>query len=285
MSYRRALPLLLFGLVTLSAVAQPGAPVGIVESPCPAPAAVSPESQAMMEKFLTPGRFSADFLANLGKGPAAEAYLQAQREQRERDWANLCKYKAGNAALDSKPRPQVVFMGDSITENWALADPAFFTPERVGRGIGGQTTPQMVVRFYSDVIALHPLVVHIMAGTNDIAGNTGPTTLQDYKNNILAMLDLAQANRIKVVLAGIPPARTLFWRNIDPRQSIAQINAWLKDIARQHKLVFIDYATVLADQDGGMKEALSNDGVHPNRDGYAQMRPLATTAIKRAMSQ
>jgi lysophospholipase L1-like esterase len=282
--YRRLLPLLL-GLHCICVVAQPTPPAGIVESPCPAPQPASPESQAMNEKFLTPGKFSAEFMQSLAKGPGAEAYAKAQREQRERDWPNLCKYKADNAASAGKPRPQVVFMGDSITENWTLADPAFFTNGRVGRGIGGQTTPQMLVRFYPDVIALHPQVVHIMAGTNDIAGNTGTTTVQDYKNNILAMLDLAQTHRVKVVLAGIPPSSELFWRGVDPRRLIREMNAWLKQVAEQRKLIFVDYGSVLADQNGGMKDTLSNDGVHPTRAGYAQMNPLATSAIAQALSR
>jgi lysophospholipase L1-like esterase len=281
--YREVTCLALLGLHCLCVVAQPTSPTGLVESPCPAPQPVSPESQAVSEKFLAPGKFGAEFVQSMTKGPGAEAYVKAQRELGERDWPNLCRYKADNAALAGKPRPQVVLMGDSITENWALADPAFFTNGTVGRGISGQTTPQMLVRFYADVIALHPQVVHIMAGTNDIAGNTGATTVQDYKNNILAMLDLAQAHRIKVVVAGIPPSRELFWRGVDPRRLIGELNAWLKEVAEQRKLIFVDYGSVLADPNGGMKDALSNDGVHPNRTGYAQMKPLATNAIAQAM--
>jgi len=238
----------------------------------------------MTERALEPGKkLTEQDLQGLLNGPGFQKFLQAQREQRERDWPNLCKYKADNAALSGRPRPRVVFMGDSITENWVVADPAFFTKERVGRGISGQTTPQMLLRFYADVIALHPNVVHIMAGTNDIGGNTGPTTLQDYKNNILAMVDLAQTHKLNVVLAGIPPSRGFPGLKLDPRPRIREINDWLQHVAAERKLTFIDYGAVLADSDGGMKDALCNDGVHPTRAGYALMKPLAEHAVDLAL--
>jgi lysophospholipase L1-like esterase len=176
-------------------------------------------------------------------------------------------------------------MGDSITENWTVADPAFFSKGTVGRGIGGQTAPQMLLRFYPDVIALRPRVVHIMAGTNDLGGATGPTTLQDYKSTMLAMLDLAQAHGIKVVLAGVPPCRIFAITKIDPRARIAEINTWLKQTAAQRKLIFVDYGDVLADADGGMKDSLSNDEVHPTRAAYALMKPLTERAIAQALSR
>jgi enterochelin esterase-like enzyme len=140
--------------------------------------------------------------------PPADAPRGDFRELLVRDWPNLCRYKAANAALAEAPR--VVFMGDSITEGWVRGDPGLFVDGVIGRGISAQTSPQMLVRFRQDVLALEPRVVHIMAGTNDIAGNTGPATVRDYQNNILAMVDLARANGIAVVLAGIPPSRQLY---------------------------------------------------------------------------
>jgi lysophospholipase L1-like esterase len=126
-------------------------------------------------------------------------------------------------------------------------------------------------------------VVHLMAGTNDIAGNTGPTTVRDYQNNILAMIDLARANGIAVVLAGIPPSRQLYWRGpLDPRPLISELNEWLRATAREQNLVYVDYGSVLADADGGLRSDLSEDGVHPNAAGYAAMRPLAERALAQA---
>jgi acetyl esterase/lipase len=142
----------------------------------------------------------------------------------------------------------------------------------------------MLARFHQDVVALRPRVVHIMAGTNDIAGNTGPTTLEDYQQHILAMIDLARANDIAVILAAIPPSRRLFWRgDLDPRPQIREWNEWLRGLAFSRGLTFVDYGVVLADPDGGMRAELGNDGVHPNRIGYARMRPLAERAVAEAL--
>lgn len=210
---------------------------------------------------------------------SAEARI---REQRERDWAGLCRYREANAALAGKPAPRVVFMGDSITEGWVDGDPQLFADGVVGRGISAQTSPQMLLRFRQDVVALRPRVVHIMAGTNDMAGNTGPMTTRDFQNNILAMLDIARANGIAVVLAGIPPSKNLYWRDLDPRREIRALNAWLCDTAAQRGLVFVDYGEVLADADGGLRAELGRDSVHPNPSGYARMRPLAEAAIATA---
>lgn len=204
------------------------------------------------------------------------------REQRERDWPGLCRYREANAALAGKPAPRVVFMGDSITEGWVDGDPQLFADGVVGRGISAQTSSQMLLRFRQDVVALRPRVAHIMAGTNDIAGNTGPMTVGDFQNNILAMLDIARANGIAVVLAGIPPSKNLYWRELDPRREIRTLNAWLRDTAAERGLVYVDYGEVLADAEGGLRSDLGGDGVHPNRAGYALMRQPAETAIARA---
>ena len=177
-------------------------------------------------------------------------------------------------------------MGDSITEYWKPAHPEFFADNYVDRGVSGQTTTQMLVRFRQDVIALKPAVVHILGGTNDIAGNGGPTTLDAIKNNILSMVDLALANDIRVVLGSVPPAGSFPWRPsiLDPAQHISELNEWLQRLAREKNLFYVDYYEPLADESDAMKQTFSNDGVHPNRDGYSVMEPLARHAIDQALA-
>lgn len=175
-------------------------------------------------------------------------------------------------------------MGDSITQGWAgqpyIKDNANF----VSRGISGQTTPQMLVRFRSDVIALKPAVVHIMAGTNDIAQNTGPESPRELEGYIRSMVELALANKIKVVLASIPPAKDFPWhRGLIPAPQIHALNDWLKEYAARRGLVYVNYWSALATADGAMKPEYSADGVHPNVVGYDAMRPLAQAAIKNAL--
>ena len=194
------------------------------------------------------------------------------------DWPNLCKYRGANAALSTPTK--VVFMGDSITEGWVPGDPELFTHGVIGRGISGQTSPQMLLRFFQDVIGLRPHMVHIMAGTNDIAGNTGPTTEQDFKNNIVAMVDLARAHHIQVALASILPASSFSWKpGYRPAATIKELNDWLRSYAQKSHIRYVDYYAVLADAEGGFKAELSNDGVHPNGEGYAAMRNLAVRGI------
>jgi lysophospholipase L1-like esterase len=204
-------------------------------------------------------------------------------QQAVRDWPGLCKYRAANTEVLASSTPtRAVFIGDSITEGWVLADPSLFERGVVGRGIGGQTTPQMLVRFRADVVALHPKVVHLLAGTNDIAGNTGPSTVQDYKNNIMSMVEIAQANGIDVIVGSIPPAAAFPWRReIDPLPRIAELNAWLREFAKEKKLRFIDYHSALAGAAGELKSDLGNDGVHPNDKGYAVMRKLVEAQLPR----
>lgn len=216
--------------------------------------------------------------------PTSREGLNAQDERVVRnDWAWQCRYRAENAAIDPAHPPRAVFMGDSITEGWIAADPAFFAQGYADRGISGQTSPQMLVRFWQDVIALHPRVVHIMAGTNDIAGNTGPTTPEAYQNAIRAMVTLAKANRIVVILGAIPPSVRFGWAPEQrPGPWIARLNAWLRDYARAEGLVFADYHTALAGPGGELPPHLGPDGVHPSVAGYAAMRPVAEEAIAAA---
>lgn len=245
-------------------------------------------SEILARMMLEPRKFTG--LADLFKTlpPEAMAKMAASQksalDRQAKDWPNLCRYAAENAQVKASGiRPRVIFLGDSITENWKLGDPALFSTAVLDRGIGGQTTPQILLRFYPDVVALGPRVVHIMAGVNDIMGNTGATSDAAIINNIRAMIDIAKANGIRVVLAQITPAKTFVARpdfNMVPR--IAAVNAKLARLAREKRVTLADYASVLADGEGGLKDALGNDGLHPNRDGYAAMRPLAERAIARA---
>jgi lysophospholipase L1-like esterase len=202
------------------------------------------------------------------------------------DWGQKCRYARENAALPPASPRRVVFLGDSITESWASFEPDFFVNDVVDRGISGQTTPQMLVRLRADVLELHPAAVHIMAGTNDVAGNTGPTSLADIQGNIASMVEQARAHGIRVILASIPPAAAIPWRpQVQPMAAIAAMNDWLRRYAAHEHLVYADYYSVLSDGRGGLKSELSPDGVHPNEAGYAVMRPLAAAAIRQALAQ
>ena len=198
------------------------------------------------------------------------------------DWAWLGRYRADNdKLLASGARVDVVFLGDSITEAWANSDPGFFANGIVGRGISAQTTPQLLVRMYADVIALKPRVVHIMAGTNDIAQNTGPMTAQDTKNNIMAMCEIAWSHKIHIVLGSVPPASKYWWHpDIQPKPEALALNEWLRGYAQSIHARYADYATALSDAQGNVKPELAKDEVHPTKDGYAVMRPIAEAALK-----
>lgn len=216
----------------------------------------------------------------------ATAYRAAYLDARKTDWPDLCRYRADNARLAALPQAQrmVVFMGDSITEAWKYGTPGLFGAGWVDRGISGQTTPQMLLRFSADVIALHPRVVHIMGGTNDVAGNTGPVTLDEIEANIAAMVVLAKAAGIRVVLAAVPPAATFKWApSLQPAPAIAALNRRLKALAAREHVTLVDYSAALGMPDGAMKADLSLDGVHPNAAGYAAMEPLVRKAVAAAM--
>lgn len=205
------------------------------------------------------------------------------RELMEQDWANLKKYKAENERIiETGKYPDVVFMGNSITEGWRNAQPEFFKNNNyTGRGIGGQTTPQMLIRFMPDVIDLKPKAVVILAGTNDIAGNTGFSSVEMITNNIKAMAQLAEANNIKVILASILPVYDYPWRpGLEPVKKIAEINSWIKNYAKQHSHTYLDLFTPLKNKREGLQKQYSEDGVHPNLAGYKVMAPVTKKTIE-----
>ena len=203
------------------------------------------------------------------------------------DWANLNRFREDNEKLGPARTcdDRVVFMGNSITQGWIDKVPGFFENRPyINRGIGGQTTPQMLLRFRQDVLQLWPKVVVILAGTNDIAGNTGPSTLEMIEDNIHSMTELAQAHGIQVVLCSVLPAYDYAWREgLEPAPKIIELNRRLKEYASKVGAVYCDYHSAMTDDRGGLPEELSGDGVHPNEAGYAIMAPIAENAIARAL--
>lgn len=205
-----------------------------------------------------------------------------------KDWPNLGRYHDANVQVQppASGEMRVVFMGDSITDGWGGKYGKFFPGKPyVNRGISGQTTPQMLIRFRPDVIALQPKVVLILAGTNDIAGNTGPSTLEAIRDNLISMAELAKANGIRVVLASLLPVcdyiRPQTARR--PPEKIAAINDWMKDYASKNKFVYLDYYSAMLDDKKMLKQELTYDGLHPNDAGYEVMGPLAEKAIAQAL--
>lgn len=203
------------------------------------------------------------------------------------DWANLNRFREDNAKL-AAPRTcddRVVFLGNSITQGWIDRVPEFFAERHyINRGIGGQTTPQMLIRFRQDVIHLRPKVVVILAGINDIAGNTGPSTLEMIEDNLHSMTELAQANGIEVVLCSVLPAYDFPWRpGQEPAEKVVELNRRIEAYASTKGAVYCDYFTAMADERNGLPEEVSGDGVHPNEAGYAIMAPLVEKAIARAL--
>jgi lysophospholipase L1-like esterase len=210
-----------------------------------------------------------------------------EQEKMSPDWASLRVYQSQNTELMKQPAMsgRVIFFGDSITQTWHL-DTSFPGKGYINRGIGGQTTSQMLVRFRQDVIALKPEVVVILAGTNDIAENQGPTTLEAIEGNLASMVELAEAHHIQVVVCSVLPVNVYSWRkNVRPVEKIALLNAWLKGYAEARRAFFVDYYSPMENEDHGMKKELSEDGVHPNATGFAVMSPLAARAISDALER
>lgn len=205
------------------------------------------------------------------------------------DWADLEHFKRANAqiGLPKDGEDRIVFMGNSITIGWLQHQPEFFEGRPyINRGIGGQTTPQMLLRFRQDVIALKPKVVVILAGTNDIAGNTGPSTLEMIVDNIKSMTELAETNGIHTVISSVLPAYDYTWKpGLEPHKKIPKLNRMLKDYAQQKGIPYLDYFSAMVDDKNGLKESYTDDGVHPHKKGYEIMAPLAESAIAKALKE
>ena len=200
--------------------------------------------------------------------------------QEIKDWADFGRYEAANKEVKN---PKVVFIGNSITDGWPNADPEFFTKNNyVGRGISGQVSAQMLMRFRPDVINLKPKAVVILAGTNDIALNDYAVSLEKTLGNIISMVELAQANNIKVILCSTMPASSFSWRpEVKPAETIKELNRKVKAYAKANKIVYVDYHSAMCDQEGGLPKIYSEDGVHPNLEGYKVMEKLVQKAIRK----
>lgn len=223
----------------------------------------------------------------LFKSPVSKFYMFNLLDTIIKDWANLERFKKENKMLElpKKGEIRVVFMGNSITQSWLDYSPDFFKKNNfVNRGISGQTTPQMLLRFRADVIDLQPKVVVILAGTNDIAGNTGPMTLDQIFGNIKSMVELANANNIKVVVSSVLPAHDYPWRpGLHPNKKIPELNNMLQEFASQANIIYLDYFSAMVDDRNGLPKKYSQDGVHPSLEGYKVMEPLVELAVKKAL--
>jgi lysophospholipase L1-like esterase len=206
-----------------------------------------------------------------------------ERKAKALDWAYLNKYKAENEQIlaPSSGEKRIVFFGDSITEGWKTIHQDFFVGKSyINRGINGQTTSQMLLRFRPDVIELKPKIVVILAGGNDIAGNTGPTTLETILGNLVSMCELAKANNIKVVLCSILPANDFPWkRGMEPANKIEALNEMILKYAKANGIAYVDYFSAMVDEQKGLKAIYSEDGVHPNKEGYLVMESIVETII------
>ena len=213
---------------------------------------------------------------------------ELMEDNKNLDWPNLYQYQDENrlVGLPEKGKQRVVFMGDSITEEWSNLYPGYFdTKGYINRGIGGQTTPQMLIRFKPDVIDLEPDIVVILAGTNDIAGNTGPSNVKMITDNIFSMAELARAHQIKVVLSSILPVFEYEWAKEikDVPATIDSVNDELKKYVNDHGLVYLDYFSSMVDERKGLNKDYTYDGVHPNQDGYILMSSLAQKVLSRLL--
>ncbi|MFT3761861.1 MAG: SGNH/GDSL hydrolase family protein [Pseudoxanthomonas sp.] len=204
------------------------------------------------------------------------------------DFPGLARYRGDNAELPATEKGRVVFYGDSITDGWGRVEGTEFFPGKpwLNRGISGQTTAQMLLRFRQDVIELKPEAVVVLAGTNDIAGNTGPASLDMIEDNLRSMAELARANGIRVVLASVLPASAYPWRpGYRPAAKIRALNEWIGRYARDNGFVYLDYYSAMANAEGGLDPELAKDGVHPTPAGYAVMAPLAQRAVQEALGK
>lgn len=218
------------------------------------------------------------------------AFLISSFALYSQDWPNLNRYKEENLkvqVLNAKNYSRVVFIGNSITEGWLNKRPDFFSSNKyINRGISGQTTPQMLLRFRQDVIALKPAVVVILAGINDIAENTGPYSAEATAGNIFSMCELAKQNDIKVIICSVLPAADFPWRRgLEPAQKVIGLNKTIKEYAAKNKLFYVDYFSAMVNEKSGLKEELGTDGVHPNEAGYAVMEPILQRAIAKALKK
>ncbi|KAF0204221.1 MAG: lipolytic protein g-d-s-l [Bacteroidetes bacterium] len=216
-------------------------------------------------------------------------YEKMMNERNKVDWPFLNCYREDNnkLGLPSAGEKRVVFMGNSITEGWKYMRPEYFAGKPyICRGISGQTSPQMLVRFRPDVIALKPAVVLILTGINDIAGNTGPSTLEMIADNITSMAELAKANGIQVVLCSVLPAYDFPWNpGVFPAEKIVLLNKWIKEYAATNGFAYLDYYSSMVNERKGLKIEFSEDGVHPNEKGYKVMEQLAEIEIAKALKK
>lgn len=250
----------------------PAHPRTIAEMPCPAMPLISPERMTLI---VEPRPHAAKL------PPAREADRAAYANWSKVDPSGVCWYREANRTLPPATPHRVIFIGDSITEAWKPSTPALFTDDVIDRGVSGETTTQMLARFRTDVIDLHPAVVHIMGGINDIHSPPG-TALT--RSNIESMVELARAHGITVILGAAPPSSS-FQGISDPESAahVVWLDAWVRDYAGQNGLIFVDYHAPLADETHGIRDGLSNDGIHPNRRAFDIMTPLARAAIARAL--
>jgi lysophospholipase L1-like esterase len=249
------------------------------------PAQQTATAQAQQEKTVpTPGIPSTGFAGQ-------DSYRASRVAVFSDDYGQLARYRAANESLKASPPPpgRVVFFGDSITDIWKL-EQYFPGKPYVNRGISGQTTPQMLVRFRQDVLDLEPKAVVILAGTNDIAGNTGPMRNEDIEANLATMAELAKAHRVAVVFSSVLPVHNYTLKAQDffaqrPPERILQVNSWLKEYCAKNGIVYLDYFSALSDDKGLLKRDLAEDGLHPNDAGYRIMVPLVEAAIAKSMAE
>lgn len=247
---------------------------------------------SLLLAFVLFGRVSAQSPTTSTTSPPETIETLRQRmegmERRLADWPQLARYREANSKVPplANGEERVVFLGDSITDSWKL-DEYFPGKPYLNRGISGQTTPQMLLRLRSDVIAHSPKAMVILAGTNDIAGNTGPMSLEMIQQNYTGIAELAKINGIAVIFASVLPVHDYGPRPASGRRSpdlILKLNEWLRSYCRANNLVYLDYFTRMVDEKGWLRAELANDGLHPNAQGYRIMAPLAEAAIQQALN-